>query len=356
MSKQKLFTKIAILILIVAGIYIYSSRSYKPSSTDPVVIALPTLGFPPRNLLVEGFKQGMEELGYREGIEVIYRDHELIRPNPAGLEEARNLIKSYIDENVDLIFVSTNTGAKIALEETEAANKAIPIIALDLLDPVESGLVQSYKSSGNNLIGIAEERIDSIGKLLNTLVRIAPEAQTLGVLTDGFIIPSDVAPAKEFLRVLKEQVGVFGLELIEYKTTVPPGPELEGELARVLDGIQEKEVDAWIHIPGHFIPTQQVLANEMTQRANIPFALPAAIEINPETGELAGLFSYGAGFRKKGRQGAVLADKIFRGSQPSEIPVEFPEKYDLVINLKIAEEIGFIIPQEILEITDRVIK
>ncbi len=347
---------IALLLILFGGLLWYLGRTSQPVEPQrPVVVALSVLASPPREQLVNGFLHKMEELGYQEGQNVIYKRHDPIRPSPEGLTQAREVYLSYVQEEIDLIVTTGNPEGNIALEVTQTAGKPIPIVALDMFDPIEKGLIKSFQSSGNNLTGIAEKRADSVGKFLSVFTLVIPDIKTIGVLTDGFMIASPTAPALDYLAALRSQAKEFGIEIVEHKTNVV-GSGLEKELVRILNNVKENEQDAWVHIPGHIIPDQQVYEHEMGKRAKIPFAVPATIETGPG-GEVVGLVAYGANFEKKGGQGAIMADKILRGmAQPQEIPIEFPVKYDLVINLKVAAEIGVSIPPEILELADRVIE
>lgn len=357
---SRFFLTLLVFFVLAGGTwYLYQSDRQAPEVPDePAVVALPMIGFPTYEPLRDGFVQGMEDLGYEEGVHVEYRSpDEPITPNPQGMEEIRNTMRSYIEEGVDVIVTSSNPDAQVAAEEVEAANADTAIVSLDMFDPVEGDLVEGYESPGGNLTGIAERRADSVGRFLDLLTTIVPDTERLGVLAEGFIIPSDTAPATDFLQALRSQADEFGIELVEYTTNASgPESELRSEVVRVLDGVEEGEVDAFTHIPGHFVHDQQVLEHEMGLEKNIPVAMPATLEANPETGETVGLFAYGANFEQKGVQGASMTDKILRGTDPGELPVEAPVKYDLIINRNVAEEIGVEIPEEVLQLADQVIE
>lgn len=350
---------IAILVLglLLAGGFAWylagsQSKGGKITNKAPAVVALPVPAFPPVSQLTESFVNQMQELGYTEGTNITYLRHELIQPNPEGMVKIREVLKGYIEQNVDLLVVSSNPDALVALEETKNAGKTIPIVALDATNPVDVGLAKSFASSGNNFTGVVELRSESVGRLLEMMERISPGVKKLGYLSHGFIIPAASAPATDYLEKLKAQAKIRGITVVEYTTDVAPGPALEKELQRVLGGVKKGEIDAWTHIPGHFIPNQQVYEDVMVRRLKIPFGSPGALEVDPKTGEMVGLFSYGVNFARKGKQGAVMADKVLKGTRPSDIPLEPPDKYDLVINLKVAKEIGVAIPNAVLTLAD----
>lgn len=357
-SRTQLLIGIIALIVFAGVLGWYINQTFlKPS--EPFVVVLPILDIPPTRPITEGFVDKMEEFGYKEGVDVVYRRNDYIPPGPEGFEQLRNLYRSYVAEGVDLIQPVFNIDTKIAMEETEAAGKPIPIIAGDMFDPVSLGLVKSWRSSGNNLTGVAENRNDVIEKGLDLFTTVVPGVKTIGVGAEGLMVPDE--PAIGYLKTLRDQAEKLGIEIVEYTTDVPPGPGHTEAVIRVFSNIKQGEIDAWAHIPGHFFANQQAFEHQMALRIKIPHMLPA-IELDDDgsvinIGEHVGLFTYGTDFYKKGQQLAVLADKILRGgASPSEIPLELPLKYSIMVNLKTAEAIGVTIPPEILDIADTIVK
>ncbi|MBI2577975.1 MAG: ABC transporter substrate-binding protein [Candidatus Wildermuthbacteria bacterium] len=334
-----------------AGVFWYISRfSEKPA--DPFVVVLPIRNAPSTRPMVEGFIKKMEELGYKEGVDVVYKRTEYLESTPEGLAQIRDLYQSYIAEDPDIIMTLSNLDTKMVLEETKKAGKPIAIVAGDITDPVEEGMATSWKSSGNNLTGVAENRNAVIEKALSLFTKTKPGIKKIGVATDGYMVPGPAAPGGAYLKALRMEANKLGIEIVEYKTTVPPGPQQVEELKTMLNNIKEGEVDAWVHIPAHLFANQQAFEHEMAVRIKAGLMLPA-IEYNNDTNEPIGLFAYGSDFNVKGQQVAVFADKILRkGSSVSDLPLELPLKYNVVVHLGTAKAIGITVPKEILEIAD----
>ena len=347
-------------VIFLGGFWLLQEKSSRiVESEQPFVVVLPIYDIPPNRPLTAGFVDKMEDLGYKEGVDILYKRYGYISPGPEGIERLHGIYRTYIEEGVDLIHSLEYGDTNVALQETKAAGKPIPIVAGDLINPVDLGLAESWQSSGNNLTGIAETRPEVIERALELFTTIAPNIRKIGVGTQGIMAPGE--PAASYLKTLREETGKLGIELVEYTTDVPPGPGHKEEVIRILQNIQEGEIDAWVHIPGHFFANQQAFEHQMTVRLKIPDMLPAIeLDDNGEVvaqGEAVGLFTYGPDFYEKGQQLAIMADKILRGgTQPSEIPLELPGRYLIMVNLKTAKAIDLAIPSEILEIADLIIE
>ncbi|MBI2577974.1 MAG: ABC transporter substrate-binding protein [Candidatus Wildermuthbacteria bacterium] len=351
--KPYLLAGILLIIAAGAGAFWYISRfSEKPA--DPFVVVLPMWDSPPGRPVTEGFIKKMEELGYKEGVDVVYKRHGFFAPGPETLEKIKNIYGSDLAEGVDLILASEYSDTKAAQDATRAAGKMVPIVFADITNPIEFGFAKDWSHPGSNLTGVAERRNDVVEKSLDLFISIVPGIKKIGIASTGFMLPGE--PSVSYYKALLDEAEKKGIEIVEYKTDVPPGPGLKEEVMRIFNSIKPGEIDAWIHIPGHFFTNQQTLEHELALRLKISHMLPA-IEHNDETGDLVGFFTYGADFIDKGAQTAVFADKILRGgASASDISLEFPVKYKIMINLKTAEAIGVTVPAEILEIADVVVK
>lgn len=354
-SRTQLFVGSIALIVFAGVLGWYINQTFiKPS--EPFVVVLPIWDSPPGRPVTEGFVSKMEELGYEEGVDIIYKRYGFLAPSPETAEKIKNIYESYLAgaEGVDLIFTAEYSDTKAAQEATQATGKLAPIIFSDITNPIEFGFAKDWPSTGTNLTGVAERRNDVVEKALDLFTTTVPGTKKIGVASQGFMLPGE--PSISYYEALLEQTRKMNIEIVEYTTDVPPGPGHKEELTRTLDNVKVGEIDAWIHIPGHFFTNQQALEHQMALRLKIPHMLPA-IEHNDETGELVGFFTYGPDFVEKGEQAAVFADKILRGgASPSEIPMEFPLKYKIMVNLKTAEAIGIAIPPEILKIADVIVK
>ncbi len=159
------------------------------------------------------------------------------------------------------------------------------------------------------------------------------------------------------VAAIKENAPKYGLEVVEYTTTVPPAPEaaLEQEFQRIAAAIKPGDIDAIYHIPAHFIPTENFLEVQVAKRLQgVQTIMPAGVEVTQEG--RGGLFAYAENYFSVGQATAVFVDKILKGTKPTDIPVEYPKVNSLVINLKIAKETGVAIPDSVITRADQKIQ
>lgn len=316
---------VALLALVGLGYWTFSAKS---APQKQFVIGIPY--FPQQLDALAGFKTGMEKLGYKEGENVRY-DMARVIVGPTMFDELKSIGEGMIDEKVDLIFASLEHGAKVMFDVSKQKGSDIPIVFLTRFhDPIEYGLIESYRSSGNNTAGVAANMLEVIERNLEFFKEINPKFKKLGIFADGFMAPG-VGDAH--FAELKKQASRFGIEIVEYKTSVPP-PETEAEFNRVAATIKKGDIDGLFHIAGHFYPTQEAGESELATRLGIPMAAP--FEDLPN----GGMFSYSDEFGSSGEQAAVIADKILRGMKPSDIPIEFGARSVLTLILGRARDAG----------------
>ena len=306
----------------------------------PKVIGIVQL-MPLMDRLVIGLKEGMEELGYVENKDVIY-EYQTWNEDPQKIDP---IVQSFIDKDVDLIYALAAPSALSAKKFTETKGKLIPIVFASTETPDKIGLVENLKSSGNHLTGITANFGEVMPKQLEFLKRMAPGAKRIGVFTEGFYVPNSVGQV--VLDALRKEAPKFNLTLVEYTTDAPPGPENERAFYQVADNIKPGDIDAIVHIAAHFIPDQYFLEIAIARRHKIPSIMPILEEM-----ELGGLYSYASDYIGVGKQAAVMVDKIFKGTKPTDIPIESPKKNILGINLGTARSIGINIPEDILAIAE----
>jgi len=317
------------------------------SRNTPKIVGMPLIETPVDDAIIDGFKAKMEELGYEEGRDIVY-DRQVIRRGPNANNEARLVIREMVARDYDLLLVSREE-VPIALEETANAGKSTPIVFTQGDTTLRQSLV-GFDSSGANVTGVFVPMEDVAGKQMEFLRRLFPDAKTIGYFGDGYLVSAGNPPGPVFEAAMIKEGARFGFEFAEFTTDVPPGPALREEMERTLDAIGAAEVDAWIHLPAHFVADQQVLEGAFAKRLGIPFIVPGLPEIMPGGGE--GLISYSADYGLAGSQAAVMVDKIFNGTDPADIPIEFPREMFLAFNLTTAEAIGFEIPADIRALAD----
>ncbi len=356
-SRKALFGIVVIIVIGIAGIvaWQYSGQPQKSDTQETALkpMKLPiTIGIikyiPPLDPYVAGLKDGMKEFGYVEGRDVTYLE-ESSMGNP-DLSKLNAIAKKFIAQGADILYPFPIEASLAALQETIAAGRTdIPIIAVGANAPVEQGLVQSYKSSGNNVAAIAIDLSVTTAKKLEFLRQLSPAAKKIGV----FIERKPNLTSGLMFQELQKHAPEFGFELVVQTIESPaPGPTAIEEVKTKINAFKPGDIDAWFHIPGGILtlPDASNAINSATKRLKIPSLMVNGFQV--QTG---GLLSYGFDIYQAGRQSAIITDKIIKGVAPSEIPVEFVKKNELVINLKTAQEIGVTIPQNILSIADKVI-
>lgn len=316
----------------------YSSPSPAPPKRVGVVQQWKVL-----DRLYTGFQKGMADAGYVEGKDVVY-DYQSWEQNPANIE---GIVRRHTEGNVDLIYVAgANPGPVLsALKLTQEADMAIPIVFAFQDRPDETGVASSFKSSGNNATGIAANFAELVPKQLEFLRRLSPYIKKIGIFSDGFYVSA--GPGKLIITTLKEHASRFGFTIVEYTSDAKPGSELSRDFNRIAAAIKKGDIDALMHVAAHFLTDQQLREVDIAKRLNIPTFMPILEEV-----EEGGLFSYSADLFAVGEQAAGIADKIFKGTKPADIPIEFPNKNILSFNLKTAREAGITIPESLLVISE----
>jgi putative ABC transport system substrate-binding protein len=242
-----------------------------------------------------------------------------------------------VELKVDAIVVSFLPGVRAAKEAT----KTIPIVMVSFVDPVASGLIDSLAHPGGNITGVASLRRDLSGKRLELLKEVVPGRSHIAILWDANA-PGPAMAFKEYetaARALKIQ-----FDSIEVRG---PDPDLDG----AFQAVAKSRANALI------VVSNSVLRSRREQIASL--ALKSRLPSMHEQGEMAdagGLMSYAANEPDQFRRAATYVDKILKGAKPADLPVEQPMKFELVINLKTAKQIGLTIPPNVLARADKVIK
>ena len=283
---------------------------------------------------VEGFKEGMKELGYLEGQHIVYQ----IQNAKLNRESLRRFAREFVQQRVDLIFTATYIGASVAKEAT--ATNGIPVIFGPAGDPVETGLVQSIAAPGNNLTGVSTLSLELTAKRLEMLSRLVPNARRVAVVFN----PEDRF-SQEVVKQAYRAAEKLGLALIERR-----GRDA-AEMRAGVESLSRHQADAIFAIPDVLVNNQVAVLSAIARERKIPYMVH--IRTLAEKGALA---SYGINTYQIGRQAARLADKILNGTRPAEIPIETPRKLELVINLSVAKEIGLVIPNKLLREADVILR
>jgi putative ABC transport system substrate-binding protein len=281
---------------------------------------------------IEAFRQGLRDVGYFEGQNIS------IEPRYAQgkLDQLSDLAGELIRLKVDVIVV----GGSTATRASKNATKLIPIVMAHGSDPVELGFVASLAKPLGNITGLTHLAPELGGKRLELLKDIVPQLTRVAVLTDPGAGGHDPQ-----IKELEVAAPALGLKL--RRTEVRAANDLESAFSAV----SRERVGALV---GLQLPTLDRLRKQIVDLA-AKNQLPA-MHPNSEYVETGGLMCYSADILALFRRSAAYVDRILKGAKPADLPVEQPAKFELIINLKAAKQIGLTIPQKVLARADKVIK
>ena len=280
---------------------------------------------------VEAFRQRLRELGYVEGKNIVV-EYRYAEGKPERLPDlAAELVRLKVD-----VIVTVSPGPTLAAKK---ASGTIPIVFAGASDPVETGIVSSLAQPGENITGLSLMAPDLDGKRLELLKEAFPKVARV-----AFLWRSGGSRGNLPLTEMEAVAKALGLKLISLE--VRSLEDFEGAFARAKrDGAQ-----ALITTPGALIITQQGQVLDFAAKNRLP-----AIYHTSEFVEAGGLMSYAPNYADLWRRAADFVDKILKGTKPADMPIEQPTKFELIINLKTAKQIGLTIPQKMMERADRVI-
>jgi ABC-type uncharacterized transport system substrate-binding protein len=296
----------------------YVSTSDYPSTLSPNLVA---------------FRQGLRNLGYVEGKNI------QIDSYSAGGTPDRipDLVAELVRRKVDVLIIGTLVAARAAKQAT----KTIPVVMVLSVDPVSTGLVDSLARPGGNVTGLTYLTRDLSGKRLELLREVIPGISRVGVLWDADD-PSASIGFKEYKAVasaLKIQ-----LQSLEARG---PNPDLEGLFQAATKG----QASALVTIRGSLLRRYPKRIADLAKKNRLPSMYEGSQYV-----EAGGLMSYATDDFDQWRRAAIYVDKILKGAKPADLPVEQPTKFEFIINLKAAKQIGLRIPPNVLSRADRVIK
>ena len=281
---------------------------------------------------VEAFRQGLLELGYVEGKSIVieYRSAE------GKLDRLPALAAELVRLKVDIIV----SGGPQVTRAAKEATGTIPIVMGFDYDPVGNGLIASLARPGGNITGLSTLAPELSGKQLELLKEIVPRLSRVAVL--------GTSTQPGYAQVLKETelaAGVLGVKL-QYLDVLEP-KDIEIAFREASKG----RAEAVLMLVSPVLNTQRTQIVDLAVKNRVP-----AVYGQQEFVEAGGLMTYGVSLTDLFRRAATYVDKILKGRKPADLPVEQPTKFELVINLKAAKQIGLTIPPNVLVRADRVIK
>jgi putative ABC transport system substrate-binding protein len=281
---------------------------------------------------IEAFRQGLRELGYVERKNIVIED----RSAEGNLDRLPDLARELVRLKVDLIVVGGSTATRAAKNVTNL----IPIVMINVTDPVLLGFVVSLARPGGNITGLTNLAPELGGKRLELLKEIVPQLSRVAVLGD----PNSPAygPQTNELDIAARALGLR-LQPVEVR-----GP---GDLENAFSVIIKERAGAVIGLQQPTIDILRERIMDLTTKNRLPAMYP-----NREAVDAGGLMSYAADIPTMFRRAATYVDKILKGAKPADLPVEQPTKFEFVVNLKTAKQIGLTIPPNVLARADRVIR
>jgi putative ABC transport system substrate-binding protein len=278
------------------------------------------------------FRQGLRDLGYVEGKNIIV-EYRYANGTDRVAEMAAELVRLKLD-----VFVAEATPAVQAMKNATAT---APIVMAAVADPVGSGLVASLARPGGNITGLSLILPELGGKRLELLREVLPRITRVAFLAHGG------NPAhKLFLKEAQDAAVGFGMRI---QPLVIGGPE---EFDSAFSMMIKERASALVVQPFFvIIPEQRRSIVELAAKNHLP-----AVSDFMEFANAGGLMSYGPNALEPIRRSAIFVDKILKGAKPADLPVEQPTKFELIINLKAAKQIGLTIPPNVLARVDRILK
>jgi ABC-type uncharacterized transport system substrate-binding protein len=294
--------------------YLAQRNKPTPSTPDPAA---------------EAFRQGLRDLGYIEGKSILvdYR----------YAEGSENRLKALVDELVQLKVEVIVSPTFQAIRAAKQATKTIPIVMVVTVDPVAAGLVDSLARPGDNITRVTRLTRELSGKRLELLKEVLPTLSHVGVLRDA-----DATAFKDYeipARALK-----IKLQSLDVRSS-----KLDFEEAFQI--AVKRRVNALVVISGALSLSHRKLIADLAIKNRLP-----SIHERGEEVEAGGLMSYSADNYESFRRASVYVDKILKGTKPADLPVEQPLKFEFLVNLQTAKQIGLTIPPNVLARADKVIR
>jgi putative ABC transport system substrate-binding protein len=282
----------------------------------------------------KAFHEGLRDLGYVEGKNIIIE----YRFGGRKREQIPTLAAELVRQRVDVIFAGGTPVAQAA----KTATRTIPIVFAGVADPVGTGLVASLARPGGNITGLTPISAELSAKRLELLKETVPHVSRIAVLsTPDYPLPIKTETLKE-MEAASRALGVQ-LQLLEVR-----GPN---DFDNAFGAMIKERAGAFTVLPTPMFLVERRRIVELAAKSRLP-----AIFHWSDYVEAGGLMSYGADADDLYRRAATYVDRILKGANPGELPIERPTKFEFIVNLNTAKQIGLTIPPNVLARADRVIK
>lgn len=280
---------------------------------------------------IAAFMQALQKLGWNQGDNV----RTDVRWAGDEIERFRKYSEELVEQNPDVILASTS----LAVAALQRISRSVPVVFANVVDPVGAGYVISLARPGGNTTGFIAFEYSIAGKWLELLKQIAPRVTRIAVLRD----PAYASGIGQFAAIQSAASSVVELSVID--------PRDAGELKRALDTFAREPNGGLIVTASASAAAHHELINSLATVHRLPAIHAFRYAILD-----GGLASYGPNTTDGFRRAATYVDRILKGAKPSDLPVQAPTKYELVINLKTAKMLGLEIPPTLLATADEVIE
>jgi putative ABC transport system substrate-binding protein len=321
------------LIALFGGAVALWSPTARAQKATPVIGYLSSVSPGPSASLVAAFRQGLSGTGYVEGqnLAIEYRWAE------GSFDRLPALAADLVGHKVDLI--ATAGGPPPALA-AKGATSTIPIVFSGVGDPIGVGLVTSLARPGGNITGFSLMNIELMPKRLALLSELVPQAKFIALLVN----PNN-PNAERMVQEVREAARAKGVQLPILKAST------EGEIDAAFASLAQLQAGALVVGADPFLDSRREQLVALASNHGVP-----VIYVFREFAEAGGLISYGASFTAASRQFGIYAGRILKGEKPTDLPVQQPTTFELVINLKTAKALGLTVPQSLLARADEVIE
>jgi putative ABC transport system substrate-binding protein len=282
--------------------------------------------------LVGAFRDGLRELGYEEGRNIIIE----YRWADGKYEQFPALVAELVAAKVDVI-VTAGTPAALAVKK---ATTTVPLVMVAVGDPVGTGLVPSLARPGGNLTGLSSIAPDLEGKRLDLLREIVPKLSNVAMFFNS-LNPFHVASMQQAGTAAQ----AMGIKLQQHDI------RKSEDLDRAFAAVRKERPDALLILADRVFLHNRQRMIDFTEEQHLP-----NINAYTELVEAGGLMSYGPSYEDMHKRAAIYVNKIIKGAKPADLPIEQPSKFTFVINLKAAKALGVTMPPSLITLADKVIE
>jgi putative ABC transport system substrate-binding protein len=291
-----------------------------------------TPGTPAANLALATFIKGLHDFGWREG-DNLKVEHRWVT---SGLEQGKALARELVNLRSDVIVVNSSPLLAALLGES----RTIPIVFVRVADPVGQGLITSLSQPGGNVTGFTNFEFSMGGKWLELLKDVAPRTERVAILFNPNTMPYSL-----FVRSIETASPSFALKIQQ-----SPAQSVS-DLERIVSEFAREPNGGLLILPDIFTIEHRQVIIGMAARHTLPAIYPYALFAKD-----GGLISYGIDAISVYRDATTYVNRILRGEKPADLPVQAPNKFELVVNIKTAKVLGLIVPPALLTSADEVIE